>query len=92
MTAVLKSSIFVYITPAALKVLAIRSDNGGEYKGTFQGKLDPLGITHQRIPYTPPYNDIANKALGLLREKARPGQAGDGGEHRGVLGVGVELR
>lgn len=66
-TAALESNITDYITPAGLTIRAVRTDNGGEFGGTFQRKFDELGIIHE---LTPPGNiGDDERALGLLREK-----------------------
>lgn len=67
----LKSFIADYITPQGLKIVSVRTDNGGEFEGDFQRHLDALGIRHECTPpHTPQYNGVAERALGLLREKA----------------------
>ncbi|CAN0307352.1 unnamed protein product [Ascophyllum nodosum] len=70
-TATLLSLIADYITPQKLSIKCIRTDNGGEFEGEFQRKLDRRSITHEHTPPdTPQYNGVAERALGLLREKA----------------------
>lgn len=69
-TAGLQSYIAKYTTPARLTRGAVRTYNDGEFMGTFQCKLDGRGITHQlTLPDTPQYNGVAERVLGLLREK-----------------------
>ena len=52
-------------------VKCARTDNGGEFAGKFQRELDRRSITHEHAPPdTPQYNGVAERALGLLREKA----------------------
>ena len=47
------------------------TNNGGEFEGEFQRKLDRRSITHEHTPPgTRQYNGMAERALGLLREKA----------------------
>ena len=50
-------------------VKCIRTDNGGEFE-EFQSKLDRRSIMHE---HSPPdalqYNEVAERALELLREK-----------------------
>ena len=66
-TAALLSLIADYITP---QKLCVRTDNGGEFEGEFQCELDRRSITHEHTPPdTPQYNGVAERALGLLREK-----------------------
>ncbi|CAN0414389.1 unnamed protein product [Ascophyllum nodosum] len=69
--AALRNIIAECITPAGLKIGSIRTDEGGEFEGEFQEVLDSHGITHE---FTPPdtlqYNGVAERALGLLREKS----------------------
>ena len=56
--------------PAGLNIGVIRTDNGGEFQGAFQSLLAELGIKHERIPpYTPQYNGVAERTLGLYRDK-----------------------
>ena len=70
-TATLLSLIADYITPQKLSIKCIRTDNGGEFEGEFQRKLDRRSITHEHTPPdTPQYNGVAERALGLLKEKA----------------------
>ena len=65
------SLIADYITPQKLSIKCIRTDNGGEFEGEFQRKLDRHSITHEHTPPdTPQYNGVAERALGFLREKA----------------------
>ena len=70
-TAALLSLIANYITPQKLPIKCVRTDNGGEFEGEFQRKLDRRSIMHEHTPReTPQYNGVAERALGLLREKA----------------------
>ena len=70
-TAALLFLIADYITSQELSIKYICMDNSGEFKGEFQRKLDRSSITHDCIPPdTPQYNGVAERALGLLREKA----------------------
>ena len=70
-TAALLSLIADYITPQKLSIKCVRMDNGGEFEGEFQRELDRRSITHEHTPPdTPQYNGVAERALGLLREKA----------------------
>ena len=69
-TAVLRAIIAKYFAPAGLSLGVIRTDNGGEFQGAFQSLLAELGIKHERTPpYTPQYNGVAERTLGLLRDK-----------------------
>lgn len=69
-TSALRSFIADYITPEKLTIRAIRTDNGGEFEGDIDQVLDELGITHKHTPPDrPQYNGVAERALGLLREK-----------------------
>ena len=53
-----------------LDIGAIRTDEGGEFEGEFQRLLVELSIKHEHThPDTPKYNGVAERALGLLREK-----------------------
>ena len=66
----LKDVIADYIKPAGLDIGAIRTDEGGEFEGEFQRLLIELSIKHEHThPDTPQYNGVAERALGLLREK-----------------------
>ena len=70
-TAALLSLIADYITPQKLSIKCVRTDNSGEFEGEFQRELDRRSITHEHTPPdTPQYNGVAERALGLLREKA----------------------
>ena len=70
-TAALLSLIAGYIPPQKLSIKCVRTDNGGEFEGEFQRELDRRSITHEHTsPDTPQYNGVAERALGLLREKA----------------------
>ena len=70
-TAALLSLISDSITPQKLSIKCVWTDNGGEFEGEFQRELDRRGITHEHTPPdTPQYNEVAERALGLLREKA----------------------
>ena len=69
-TAVLRAIIARYFAPAGLNISVIRTDNGGKFQGAFQSLLAELGIKHDRTPpYTPQYNGVAERTLGLLRDK-----------------------
>ena len=71
-TAALVSLIADYITPRKLSIKCVRTDNGGEFEGEFQRELDRRSITYEHTPPdTPQYNGVAERALGLLREKRR---------------------
>ena len=70
-TAALLSLIADYITPQKLSITCVRTDNSGEFEGELQRELDRRSITHEHTPPdTPQYNGVAERALGLLREKA----------------------
>ena len=70
-TAALLSLIADYTTPQKLSIKCVRMDNGGEFEGEFQRELDRRSITHEHTPPdTPQYNGVAERTLGLLREKA----------------------
>ena len=70
-TAALLSLIADYITPQKLSIKCVRTDNGDKFEGEFQRELDRRSITHEHTPPdTPQYNGDAERALGLLREKA----------------------
>ena len=69
-TAPLRAIIARYFAPAGLNIGVIRTDNGGELQGAFQSLLAELGIKPERTPpYTPQYNGLAERTLGLLRDK-----------------------
>ena len=69
-TAVLRAIIAKYFAPTGLNIGVIRTDNGGEFQGAFQSLLAKLGIKNERTPpYTPQYNGVAERTLGLLRGK-----------------------
>ena len=70
-TAALLSLIADYITPQKLSIKCVRTDIGGQFEGEFQRELDRRSITHEHTPPdTPQYSGVAERALGLLREKA----------------------
>ena len=70
-TAALLSMIADYITPQKLSIKCVRTDNGGDFEEEFQRELDRRSITHAHTPPdTPQYNEVAKRALGLLREEA----------------------
>ena len=70
-TAVLLSLIVDYIVPQKLSIKCVRTDNGGKFEGEFQRELDRRSITHEHtLPDTAQYNEVAERAYGLLREKA----------------------
>ena len=70
-TAALLSLVADYITPQKLSIKCVRTDNGGEFEGEFQRELGRRSITHEHTPPdTPQYNGVAERALGLLLEKA----------------------
>ena len=67
---VLRAIIARYLAPAGLNTGVIWTDNGGEFQKTFQSLLAELGIKHERTPpYTPQYNRVTERTLGLLRDK-----------------------
>ena len=60
-----------YINPRKLSIKCVRTDNGGEFEGEFQRKLDRRSITSEHTPPDmPQYTGVAERALRLLREKA----------------------
>ena len=69
-TAALRNVIAEYITPVGLKIGSIRTDEGGEFEGEFQQVLDSHDNHEFTPPDTPQYNRVAERALGLLREKS----------------------
>ncbi|CAN0139544.1 unnamed protein product, partial [Ascophyllum nodosum] len=70
-TAALLSLIADNITPQKVSIECVRTDNGGEFEGEFQRELGRRSITHEHTPPdTPQYNQVAKRALELLREKA----------------------
>ena len=69
--AVLLSLTADYITPHELSIKCIQTDNGEEFEEEFQRKLNRRSITYECAPSdTPQYNGVAERAHGLLREKA----------------------
>ena len=69
-TAVLRAIIARYFAPAGLNIGVIWTDNGGEFQGALQSLLAELGIKHECTPpYTPQYKGVAERTLGLLRDK-----------------------
>ena len=68
-TVALLSLIADYIAPQKLSIKCVRTDNGGEFEREFQRELDRRSITHEHTPSdTPQYNEVTERALGLLRE------------------------
>lgn len=69
-TAALQSYIADYIFPAERTMGPVHIEKSGEFEGTFQHKPNGLSITYQLTPPdTSQYNGVADRALGLLREK-----------------------
>ena len=59
-----------YFVPEGLKIGVVRTDGGGEWHGQFLSVLSELGIKRESTPpYTPQYNGVVERALGLLRDK-----------------------
>ena len=64
-------SLTDYNTPQELSIKCVRTDHGGEFEGEFQREVDRRSMMQEHTPPdTPPYNGVAERALGLLREKA----------------------
>jgi len=60
-------------TEAGCKVLAIRTDNGTEYKGVFDVHLKRHGIEHQvTTPYSPESNGVSERYNRTIMEMVRP--------------------
>src|SRR5271168_5271685 len=60
-------------TEAGCKVLAIRTDNGTEYKGVFDIHLKRHGIEHQvTTPYSPESNGVSERYNRTIMEMVRP--------------------
>ena len=69
-TAILRAIIARYFAPARVNVGVIWNDNGGDFQGAFQSLLAELGIKEERpLPYTSQPNGVAERVLGLLRDK-----------------------
>ena len=69
-TAALLSLIADHITPQKLSIKCVRTDNCGKFEGEIQREQDGRSITHEHTPPdTPQYNGVAERALGLLRER-----------------------
>ncbi|CAN0158978.1 unnamed protein product, partial [Ascophyllum nodosum] len=63
-TAALLSLIADCITPQKLSIKCVRTNNSGEFEGTFQRELDRRSITHEHTPPdTPQYNGVAEQKL-----------------------------
>ena len=59
-----------HIAPAGIKIGTVRTDGGGELEGEIQSRLKELEIKRGTTPpHTPQYNDVVERALGLLRDK-----------------------
>ncbi|CAN0075317.1 unnamed protein product, partial [Sphacelaria rigidula] len=59
-----------HISPAGLKIGIIRTNRGGEFEGEFQNLLNSLSIKPEKTPpHTPQYNGVAERALGIMRDK-----------------------
>ena len=53
-----------------LKTSTVHTDGRGEFEGEFKSLLEELRIKRETTPlYTPQYNDVVERALGLLRDK-----------------------
>ena len=51
-------------------ILAIQTDNGGEFRGTFHAYLGSLGIAHYFIPKHSPYwNAVVERAHGVIDQE-----------------------
>jgi hypothetical protein len=60
-------------TEAGCKILAIRTDNGTEYKGVFDVHLKQHGIQHQvTTPYSPESNGVSERYNRTIMEMVRP--------------------
>jgi hypothetical protein len=60
-------------TEAGCKILAIRTDNGTEYKGVFDIHLKQHGIGHQvTTPYSPESNGVSERYNRTIMEMVRP--------------------
>ena len=69
-TNALRDIIDDYLAPEGLKIGVVRTDGGGEWYGQFLSFLSKLGIKRESTPpYTPQYNGVVERALGLLRDK-----------------------
>ena len=66
----LRELVVEHIDHAGIKIGTVRTDDGGELEGEFQSLLKELGIQRETIPpHTPEYNDVVERAPGLLRGK-----------------------
>ena len=71
LTTAKKGKFSSFATPAGLKIRMMRTDEGGDFKGRFQEELDKLEIHYELPPPgTPQYIGVAERALGLLKEKS----------------------
>ena len=52
------------------KIIAIQTDNGGEFRGTFHAYLGTIGIAHYFIPKRSPYwNGVVERAHGVVDQE-----------------------
>ncbi|MEK7586301.1 MAG: DDE-type integrase/transposase/recombinase [Patescibacteria group bacterium] len=52
------------------KIIAIQTDNGGEFRGTFHAHLGTIGIAHYFIPKRSPYwNGVVERAHGVVDQE-----------------------
>ena len=59
-----------HIAPKGIKIGTVRADGGGEFEDEFQSLLKELGIKRETTPlYSPQFNGVVERALGLLRDK-----------------------
>lgn len=62
--------IATHVVPFEFKVVIVRTDGERGFGGLFHSLLKESGLQHERtLPYTPQYNGVVERALGLLRDK-----------------------
>ena len=66
----LRELVVEYIAPVGIKIGTVRTDGGRDFECEIQPLLKELGIKPETTPpHTPQYNDVVERALGLLRDK-----------------------
>ena len=66
----LRELVAEHIAPSGINIGTVRTDGGGEFEGDFQSHLKELGIKRETTPpHTPQHYGVAERALGLLRDK-----------------------
>ncbi|CAM9329135.1 unnamed protein product, partial [Sphacelaria rigidula] len=68
-TAVLEDIVATHMAPAGVKIGIIRTDDGGEHHESFKTSTTSWAPSVRTPSHIPQYNRVAERALGLLRDK-----------------------